>query len=332
MPISIKDIAKAAGVSPSTVSRALNDHPRISADTKQHIQQLAHEMGYTPSAVARSLVTRRTTSIGLIITTLSDPFYVRLIGGVEDVALKNGYQVFLSSSYRSRTRELDLIRLFQERRADGIIVSGSLVDEDYLELRNRFRLPIVLINRNSYPYSISTDNQEGARQAVDYLIQLGHRRIAYVSNMHSESAHRGRLAGYRASLQTGGIPFDPQLIVDGDGTIGCGSQILEQLFALPRPPTAFFCFNDLMAIGLIDALSKQGFQVPQNYSVVGFDDIEMAQYYNPPLTTVQQPGTRLGQCAIQMLLKLITGQADVRADVLPAELVVRGSTAPPTTN
>ena len=326
--VSIKDIAQAAGVSPSTVSRALHHHPRISEATATRIRRLAREMDYTPSLPARSLVTRHTATIGLVITHASDPFLGRLVIGVEETAQAKGYSVFLSSSYRNADHERKVIRDFHERRVTGIIVTGSQIDAGYLQLRERYPLPIVLINFSDYPHSVSTDNLAGARQGVEHLVQLRHRRIAYVSNCRSYRTDLDRLDGYKAALAKHDIPVDQALHVEGDGTLEGGLGSMRQLLALSRPPTAVFCFNDVTAMGVLRGLNAAGVQVPHDCSVIGFDDLDMAAYYCPPLTTVRQPSYRLGQRAMRMLLQLIQGREDVEAEVLPAELVVRETTGP----
>jgi DNA-binding LacI/PurR family transcriptional regulator len=325
---SIKDIARAAGVAPSTVSRALRDRPGVSAQTGARIRHLAEEMDYTPSLLARSLVTRDTATIGLVITYASDPFLARLVAGVEEAARENGYSVFLSSSYRDADREQEVIRSFHERRASGIIVTGSQIDAGYRRLRERFPLPIVLTNCRTYPYSVSTDNRSGAEQAVDHLARLGHQRIAYVSNQRSFRTNDDRFAGYQAALARYRIPLHPELVIDGDGTLEGGAQVGQELLALSDPATAIFCFNDLVALGVLHALERTGFTVPRDCSIVGFDDLELAAYACPPLTTVRQASQRIGELAMRMLIDLIQGQDDVQAEVLPAELVIRETTGP----
>ena len=326
--VSIKDIAQAAGVSPSTVSRALHHDPRISAQTAARIRRLAREMDYTPSILARSLVTKDTATIGMIITHAADPFLARLVLGVEETARRNGYSVFLSSSYGNAEREEEVVRSFYERRVSGVIVTGSKIDAGYLKLCQRFPVPVVLTNCHTYPYSVLTDNRSGAEQAVAHLVQLGHRRIAYAANRASPRANNDRFAGYRAVLARHQIPLDEALIIQGDGTLAGGARIAQQLLDLSPPPTAIFCFNDVTALGVLHALAQAGWSVPDRCSVVGFDDLEIAAFSCPPLTTVRQPSYHLGQCAMRMALKLIQGQDDVQPEVLAAELVVRQTSGP----
>jgi DNA-binding LacI/PurR family transcriptional regulator len=323
--VSIKDIAQEAGVSPSTVSRALHNHPQISTETGERVQRLAQEMGYTPSLLARSLVTQDTATIGLVITYTADPFLSRLVQGVEETARNNGYSVFLSSSYRDYERELEVVRSFHERRTSGIIITGSQIDTDYLELDARFPLPIVLINCRTYPYSVSADKKSGVKQAVEHLVQLGHRRIAFVSNAKL-STDRDRKTSYQQVLRKHDIPIDDTLIVEGDGKLESGVRAGQKLLSLPQPPTAIFCFNDMTAMGVLTALREADLQVPRDCSVVGFDDLEISAYLSPPLTTVRQPCYRMGQAAIRMLLQLIRGESDMQAEVLPTELIVRQTT------
>jgi len=273
------------------------------------------------------LVTQDTATIGLVITYTADPFLSRLVQGVEETARNSGYSVFLSSSYRDYARELEVVRSFHERRTSGIIITGSQIDTDYLDLDDRFPLPVVLINCRTYPYSVSADMRTGAKQAVEHLVQLGHRRIAFVSNL-SIHTNLDRRAGYRQVLRKHDIPIDDSLIVEGDGMLEGGARAGQQLLNLPQPPTAIFCFNDMTAVGVLTALREAGLQVPRDCSVVGFDDLEMSAYFSPPLTTVRQPCYRMGQAAIRMLLQLIRGESDVQAEVLPTELVVRETTGP----
>jgi DNA-binding LacI/PurR family transcriptional regulator len=331
MAVSIKDIARAAGVSPSTVSRALSDHPRISLETKERIRRLAQEMDYTPSLLARSLVTQDTATIGVVITSVSDPFLARLVTSIEEVAQEEGYSVLLSSSYLGRDRELEVVNSFHGRRTRGIIVIGSKIVDGYLQLHNRLPLPIVLTNCRTYPHSVSADNLVGARQAVEHLLQLGHRRIAYIANQRSYRANLDRLTSYQQVLAANGISVDKGLIVEGDGMLQGGNTAAQILLSYPQPPTAVFCINDMTAIGVLSALQRARIRVPEQMSVVGFDDVEFAAYCTPPLTTVRQPTDLMGQRLMHMLLALIQGQEGVRPEILPTELVIRETTGPAAT-
>ena len=323
MPVSIKDIAKKADVSPSTVSRALQDHPRISSETKTSIQNLAREMGYVPSAAARNLVAKRSTTIGIAISHLSDPYYDRLLRGIEDVAIAQNYQIILSSFNRDFKRELAIIYDFHERRVDGIIVAGSERNEAYLSAEHKFFMPIVLINRPAYHFSVSANGFTGAKKVVEHLIALGHRRIAFITWGSEHPDGLNRLNGYQTALSEHDIVMDEALIIDGDGGITGGIKAVSLLLNLPQPPTAIFGFNDMTAIGVINALRQRGYEVPRDFSVAGYDDLEMAAYYYPPLTTVRQPTYRIGQRAVNMLLKLINGGNNVTPEILDPELIVR---------
>jgi len=326
VPISIKDIANKANVSPSTVSRALNDYPRISSEKKEQIKELAKSMGYIPSQAARNLVTQQSATIGVAVADYLDPFYVSLLASIEDVALANDYDLFVSSFYRDRQREEKLFNAFYQQRLAGIIVAGSLIDDGYLPQVNR-SIPAVLVNCFSYPFSVSTDKLSGAKMAMEYLVGLGHRRIAYISQGTALNTELLRLQGYRSVLSKHDIHIDEALIVSGDGGVIGGIKAASQLMALSEKPSAIFCFNDMTAIGVLNALQKQGCQVPSDCSVVGFDDLDISAYYHPSLTTIRQPIYQLGYQAVVMLLNLIQGDDEVSSVILEPELIVRDSTA-----
>ena len=329
--VSIKDIARRANVSPSTVSRALNNHPRISEETRKEIQALAKEMGYVPSAIARNLVARRSATIGIAIADFLDPFYSDIIAGVEDIAIANDYHIFVSSFYRDRERELGLLNAFYERRLAGIVVAGSVIDNEYLRFPHRDVMPVVLVNCPSFPVSVSTDKVKGARLAVEHLIGLGHRRIAYVRHAHQYQTAQLRLTGYKETLARYNIPLDERYVVAGNERFTGGVRAVDRLLALPDPPTAVFCFNDMTAVGVINAFLKRGVSVPGDVSVVGYDDLDIASYYYPALTTVRQPTYQLGREAAKMLSACIAGQQNPAPLVTEPQLIVRESTAPPRT-
>jgi DNA-binding LacI/PurR family transcriptional regulator len=331
-PTSIKDIARLAKVSHSTVSRALHNSPLINRKTTEKIQRIARESGYRVSAVARGLVTRRTHTLGVVVTTISDPFVGDVVSGIQEAADQSGYSVLLAESDTDAERERLAVRSFAERRVDGIVVTASRVGALYLPLLAEMKVPIVLIN-NQYPgefvHSVMIENVRASRDATAHLIALGHRRIAYIGDEFGRQSDAERLAGYRDTLRHAGIRFSRELVVQGDSRPERACIAMHRLLALPKPPTAVFCYNDLTALGALRAIRATGRRVPHDVSVVGFDDVLIASYTDPPLTTVRQPRRRMGTLAMESLLRLMSGDEAVDNIKVPAELIVRESTAPP---
>jgi DNA-binding LacI/PurR family transcriptional regulator len=328
--VSIKDIAMVANVSYSTVSRALNDSPRVKPETKERIRRIATQMGYTPSAVARSLVTRRTHTIGVIVTTITDLFFAEVIHAIEETALSYRYNVILTNSGGRLAREVAAIQALREQRVDGIILVSACCAQE-LAVGQKFDTPIVIINnahKEHIGYSIETDNVTGGREAAQHLVGLGHRRIAHIAGPEREWDAVERQTGYEQELQACGLPVDPAMIVRGDSRPQGGIQAMQQLLALSPRPTAVFCYNDSTAIGAMRAARAAGLRIPQDLSVVGFDDIDLAPFFEPPLTTVAQPKRAMGEMAVKMVLDLLAHEP-VRDCVLPSQLIVRDSTMPP---
>jgi LacI family transcriptional regulator/LacI family repressor for deo operon, udp, cdd, tsx, nupC, and nupG len=331
VPVTIKDIARVAGVSHTTVSRALKGNPAISLETTARIQQLARQMGYVPSAVAQSLLSRRTRTIGMVITTFASPFIGQVIKGVDQVAQQAGYSVFLGASYEDPEREVSVVETFQRRRVDAIIVTASRIGSLYSSQLDQIKVPIVLIDnqeKGEYLRSVAVDNIRGAQMAVEHLLALGHRRIGYIGSLDRPKSNERRLSGYCTALKRAGLSPDPALILSplADNELERGGAGLEPLLAAGA--TAVFCFNDLTSIGLLLACRQHNVAVPQQLSIIGFDDIEPTLYTTPPLTTIHQPRLRLGQLAMAMTVDLLNGQ-EVHDQVLPCELMVRESTCPP---
>jgi len=310
MRISIKDIARSANVSHSTVSRALSDSPLISTKTKTRIQRLAREMGYAPDAIARSLVTQQTRTVGMVVTTITDPWVAEVVQGIEDSAHESGYSLILSSGASEPERELAAVEMLRSKRVDALIVTSSRVGALYLKHLERIGVPVVLVNNHNqqsgrYTFSVSIDNQHGGYLATSHLIQLGHRRIAYVSGAANHSEDADRLAGYRQALDENGLAFDPTLVISGNGQLEGGERALHTLIDLGNPPSAVFCYNDMTAIGLLAAARQEGLSVPEDLAVVGFDDIVFARYVQPTLTTIAQPQSNIGRQAMSMALALM---------------------------
>lgn len=339
-PVSIQDIATAAGVSHSTVSRALHNSELISPEVRQRIQQLAQEMGYTPNAVAQSLKGRRTNTVGLVITSIADPFAGRVVRGIEEVAQANRISLLLSVSYNDPELEMEIIETFHRRRVDGVISATAQVRGAYVQRLAQIKMPTVLINRQAdlksdWLHSVDADDYDGGRQAAAHLLALGHRKIGYLGVGNRAESNRRRFAGYCDTLSAAGIAVNAQWVriaptvnnLRADDVLD-GQAMLPAL--LPTGVTAVFCYNDQIAVGVLMACRELGIAVPEQLSVVGYDDVDLARYVTPPLTTIHQPKLRLGEIAMQMLLDILEGRP-VKSLILSNELVVRASTAAPHT-
>jgi DNA-binding LacI/PurR family transcriptional regulator len=330
MKVSIKDIAKAAGVSHSTVSRALSNNPLIPEKTRQRIERIASKLGYTPNAIARGLVTNQTRAVGVIVTSIADPFVSEVVRGIEEIAGNNRYRVFLGTSHNDPEREVNSVKALREWRVDSVIVESSRVGSLYGPFLQEIGVPIVLIN-NQHPgtfiRSVMVNDVQGAKLATSHLISLGHRVIAHIRGPAGYRATKNRLTGYRTALKKAGIPFDPTLLQAGNGRAEAGEQVIPLLSHSPKP-TAIFCYNDMTAIGALSALKRCGVRVPQDISIVGFDDIPFAMYTDPPLTTIHQPTFDMGQRAMQMALTLMNSpETSVENIVIQGQLIGRNSSS-----
>jgi DNA-binding LacI/PurR family transcriptional regulator len=329
--VSIKDIARMANVSHSTVSRALRNSPSINPKTIEKIRRLAEKSGYRASAVARSLVTHRTRTVGIVVTTIADPFAAGVVSGIEGAANDHGFSVFLANSNADPEREVRVVRSFEERRVDGIIVTSSRAGAVYTPMIAQMRIPIVLLNNqhaSDFGHSVMIANTQASVEATGYLIELGHRRIAYIGDRYGGQSDTERFAGYRRALDTADVMFRPELVVHGDGKPEGGMRAMAQLLALSSRPTAVFCYNDMSALGALRQLRTVGLRVPDDISLIGFDDLYIAQYTDPPLTTIRQPMRQMGRMAMETLLNLLAGAESVRSVKVPGELIIRESTKP----
>jgi DNA-binding LacI/PurR family transcriptional regulator len=265
-----------------------------------------------------------------VLASISDPFMGRVVEGVEQIAIEAGFNVFLSTSQNNRERELAVIDVFQQRRVDGIIVLASHLLDEHSVYANYSNVPIIVINEQDPGkpiHFVSVDDVQGTRLAVEHLIELGHRRIGYIGVANRPRSNQHRLRGYHDALTAHAIAFDPALIFTGDGIedhARRGEAALEQLRSAGA--TAVFCYNDTTAIGLLSACYARGLVVPDHLSVIGFDDIDIAAYTIPPLTTIRQPRFELGQLAMRMMLGILDGQ-QAENKMLRGELIVRSTTA-----
>lgn len=337
MNITIKDIAKKAGVSHATVSRALNGNPAISEKTASMIRDIAAELGYLPSAAARGLKTRRSGVLGVLVSRIDNPYFGEIIQGIEDAIRDSGYSTFIASSYLNPVQEKNIIRAFSEHRVDGVIVGSVPVERKSLSLLNKYGIPTVVINNQcawNQKYAIAHDDEYGARQVTRHLLGLGHRRIAYVGNARAPRINDDRLRGYLSELTNAGLAADEQCaLAQPGGEIENGVAAMTTLLESGRPFTAVFCFNDLMAIGALSVLQQSGLHVPADVSVAGFDNIPYSAYTIPTLTTFDQPKRSIGAEAASMLLDLIKSSHENGnhqkpiAKLMRGELLTRKSTA-----
>jgi DNA-binding LacI/PurR family transcriptional regulator len=334
--VSIKDLARQAGVSAPTVSRALRGHGRVSDATRRRILQLAQELGYTPSLLARGLVTQRSFCVGLVVTTFADPFHSEVAQGVEEEARQHHYSLFLASTGVDPARELEVVRTFQGRQVDGIIVSASRAGNRHAELLQETGIPLVLVNTHvagDNIYSIAHDDYAGGTLLLHHLLERGRRRIAYVGNERGVQTDVERRRAWRETLAAAGI--EATVTASGpngrlQGGVIAGERVLEAAFAVwGSPPDAIYCYNDTMAIGVMSVLRNHELRVPQDVAVTGFDDIDVAGFLAPPLTTVRQPRRQMGAEAMKVLLALINGEMDPahpQRKIMQGELIVRAST------
>ena len=330
--MTVKDIARMAGVSHATVLRALNDKPRVSSETRQRILELANELNYIPNVLARSLVLQETHAIGLVITNIANPLFAELTKGVEDVARANGYHVIISNTDDRLDEEIAHVQTLRELRVAGAIITPCQVDNKHLIQLAMNGFPFIALApiKGLHVDFATFDDRKGAAMACSHLIGLGHRRIALLNPLSSKiSPVKDRLEGYISALRQHGIEYDNGLVIDDLGFAPKnGSQAAEQLAALMagRGVTAALATNDALAIGLMHGLRSRGIRVPEDMAIVGFDDNELNGYIMPALTSVALPKYKLGEIAC---LKLLSHMADKDLDfeptVLEPQLVIRES-------
>jgi len=324
--VSIKDIAEIAGVSHSTVSRALHGRGRMSDETRSRIIALADDVGYTPDALARSLVRGETRTIGVVVTTIADPFVVQIVDGIEEVAQKAGYSVLLSASNNDPAREISVVETFRERRVDAVIVTSSRVGALYADILEDFGAPIVLINNmqeGKYLYSISADDVSGAQMAVECLLGLGHRRIGYIGSSERPISTQRRWQGYlQAFAKSDGLIPELMVVPKADTDLEVGRRGLAEL--LVYAPSAILAYNDMTAFGVMLAAREHSIQIPHQISLVGFDDIQTTEYVTPTLTTIHQPRRTMGREAMEMALALLR-EEEVSNLTVACRLVERDS-------
>jgi DNA-binding LacI/PurR family transcriptional regulator len=328
----IYDVARLAGVSTATVSRALNGTGRIAEATRAAIDAAVEQLGYQTNTVARSLVTKSTETIALLLPDITNPFYAALVSGIQQRALETGHTMLLCTTEGDPEREEQYLTLLRAKQVDGVLVDGLVLPPERIARFVREGLPIVCLDRDVDSAAVplvQVDNRLGARMATEHLLSLGHTRIAHVQGAPELGISVERVQGYREALADAGIPFDPHLLAIGSFTEEGGYDAARSLLETPSF-TAVFAANDLSAIGVINAIVQSGRRVPDDVSIVGFDDLRLSKFTTPPLTTIHQPALEIAQLATQLLLELANGR-EVRQlrHLLEPALVVRSSTAPP---
>ncbi len=338
MAITIKDIAKRAGVSHSTVSRALRVNHLVSSETASRIRQVAQEMGYRPSAVARSLKTKRTQVLGVIVSSISDPFFSEILNGIEVSAQAGGYSLFIAASQHDPIKERQIVQTMMEQRTDGVIICSSSFSPEHGRELLSSGFPVVVVNHQgseSFNYSIYHDDVDGSSQITRHLLALGHKRIAYLGNSQSGRTTQDRLRGFLDAMSEASLEVPDTYIhhVEGGDPI-LGQESVEYFTQLSPRPTAIVCFNDMLAIGVLKGCEMAGLSVPQDMSVSGFDNITFSAFTTPCLTTFDQPKFSIGQEAAQLLLDLLQAEDGIIPDspkvkILKGKLLVRGTTGGP---
>ncbi len=314
----IKDVAGRAGVSTATVSHAINGTRPVGSALRERVRQAVEELGYRPNQVARSLRRKGSGAIGVILIDDTNPFFSESTRGVRDAALEAGYNILVCNSEGDAERENGFVELLAERRVEGIILFNVRDSRLRETVRRRLAVPIVLVDRDG----------RSRRMAVEHLLALGHRRIAVITGPANSTPSLLRFRAYVHSLQRADLAFDERLVRRGDFQSESGYNAALSLMSSPDPPTALFAFNDLMAFGAITALCGMGVRVPEDVSVVGYDDIQLSSFFNPPLTTVSQPKKAMGRAAFALLHERIADERmPARSVTMSASLVVRRSTA-----
>ena len=335
-PATLRDVAAAAGVHPATASRALNPETRIlvSEDTARRVTAAAAKLGYRPNPVARSLRTRRSHTVGVLIPDLNNPLFPPIVRGLEDKLAAAGYVALIGNTDADASRERLIFEQMRARHVDGFVLATATLHDRLLAEVAAADLPVVLMNRLSQDYSfpsVSVDNEQGARMAISHLARLGHTRIAHIAGPQEASTGVSRLRGFREGMAAHGLEVREDLIAyAGRYTVEDGTRCARELLTAHGGFTAVAAANDMLAVGCYTALDEAGLQCPDDISVIGFNDMPFIDRLRPPLTTVRFPHYQLGTEAAQLLLERIgEREAPVKILYLAPELIVRGSTAVP---
>jgi LacI family transcriptional regulator len=330
--VTIFDVAREAGVSYGTVSRVLNNRDHVKPETRAAVMQVVDRLGFVANQQARSLAGGRSQVIGLLLHGLSTGYSDEILRGIDAELEAANYDLMLYTTHRRKLKESAYVGTITRGMADGLLLLLPRNSAQYLDSLRARKFPYMLIDhqgRGDTKHSVGATNWQGGYDATQYLIELGHRRIGFVMGTLDLACATDRLAGYRKALEDNAIPFDAHLVCPGDFSQPSGFAAGRTLLSLPERPTAIFSSNDVMAFGVMEAARDDGLGIPDDLSIIGFDDVPQAALVHPPLTTIRQPLEEMGRVATQLLLKLISDpQADVQPVTLPTSLVVRQSCCP----
>lgn len=335
MAVTIKDVAKIAGVSPSTVSRVIANHPRISLATQERVRRAMKEMEYHPNAIARSLVRQTSNTLGIVMSrsaeqAFSNPFFPEVIRGISSVARQYQFSLLLSTSKGYQEEQAESLQMLRHRKADGVILLASRPSDRLIDQLEEGGHPYVVVGRvpgRPKALWVNNDNVEAARLAVTHLIEQGHREIGFLGGIPDLFVTQDRLDGYRQALTAAGVPYRPEWVIDTDFTLDAGYAAALSLIDRNPRPTALFAIDDVLAIGALRALREQGLHVPGDMALMGFNDDPITLCVDPRLSTVRIPIFELGARATELLIQRIRSpEREPTQVILPSELVIREST------
>jgi LacI family transcriptional regulator len=330
----IKDVARLAGVSPMTVSRVINGSGYASQEARARVERAVAELGFVPNALARHLRSKRTRTLALVISDITNPFFTTIARGVEDIAAAHDFAVMFCNTDESEAEEIAYLQMLIQRQIDGVLLVPASDSGKSLRLLRTHRVPVVVLDRRvSSPRvdQVRSDSEAGAYQLVRHLIELGHRRIAMLTGHRNISTSVDRAAGYRRALAELGIERDDRLVLYGGFGLEAGYRMACQVLDLHPPPTALFAANNFIAFGAIRALREVGLRIPEGMSLVAFDDLPDDWLIDPFLTVVDQRAYEMGKQAAELILERVAGlgRPTRRSIILPVDFIVRRSSAPP---
>lgn len=327
--VTIEDVAQAAGVSRQTVSRAINNRDEISVETRARIMAIVEQMSYRPSSIARGLATQHTRTLGLVIPDVANPFFSEVARGAEQTAYAEGYTVFLCNTDENPQRELAILHLLEEQRVDGVVLCSSRLDEETLHTTLTRHPTVVLVNRQLAGDdfgSVLIDDEMGGQTITRHLLHTGHNTIGFLTGPPASRSGRKRVEGYFAALTASGVAYDPGWMRPCLPTVQGGYEAARALLTSHPEITAIFCYNDLVAIGTVQACHELGLAIPDDLAIVGFDDIPLAALVTPSLTTCRVSRYEMGAQAMKMLLERIEGcTLECQKVIMHPELIIRAS-------